>query len=152
MFPRHIKAQPSLIVPLSKSFVNLFLLFVLAFCHIILSLNWLLFNCKLNLFFLKMEINWDSRWCYLPPKWIYVFFWQVASLSEVKSLSPDRLFGTQWTITYQAPLSMGFSRQEYWSGLPFPSPGDLLPDPAIETGSPTLQADALQSEPPGKLV
>ena len=49
----------------------------------------------------------------------------------------------------QAPPSMGFSRQEYWSGLPFPSPGDL-PDPGIEPGSPALQADALPSEPPGK--
>ena len=46
---------------------------------------------------------------------------------------------------------MGFSRQEYWSGLPFPSPGDL-PDPGIEPGSPTLQADALPSEPPGKAL
>ena len=46
---------------------------------------------------------------------------------------------------------MGFSRQEYWSGLPFPSPGDL-PDPVIEPGSPTLQADALTSEPPGKPI
>ena len=52
-------------------------------------------------------------------------------------------------IAYQAPLSMGSSRQEYWSGLPFPSPGDL-PDPGIEPGSPTLQVDALPSEPPGK--
>ena len=49
----------------------------------------------------------------------------------------------------QAPLSMGFSRQEYWSGLPFPSPGDLF-NPGIEPRSPTLQADALSSEPPGK--
>ena len=49
----------------------------------------------------------------------------------------------------QAPPSMGFSRQEYWSGLPFPSPGDL-PDPGIERRSPALQADALTSEPPGK--
>ena len=57
---------------------------------------------------------------------------------------------TSWTVAYQAPLSMGFSRQEYWSGLPFPSPGDL-PDPRIEPGSPALQADALPSEPPGKL-
>ena len=54
-----------------------------------------------------------------------------------------------WTITYQALQSMEFSRQEYWSGLPFPSPGDL-PDPGIEPGSPTLQADVLSSEPPGK--
>ena len=70
-------------------------------------------------------------------------------LSEVKSLSRVRLFATPWTIAYQAPPSMRFSRQECWSGLPFPSPGDL-PDPGIEPGSPTLQADALPSEPPGK--
>ena len=53
-------------------------------------------------------------------------------------------------VAYQAPPSMGFSRQEYWSGLPFPSPGDL-PDPGIEPGSPSFQADALTSEPPGKV-
>ena len=52
-------------------------------------------------------------------------------------------------IAHHAPLSMGFSRQEYWSGLPFPSSGDL-PDPGIEPRSPALQADALTSEPPGK--
>ena len=52
---------------------------------------------------------------------------------------------TPWTVAPQAPLPMGFSRQEYWSGLPFPSPGDL-PDPGIEPGSPTLQADSLLSE------
>ena len=52
-------------------------------------------------------------------------------------------------VAHQAPLSMGFSRQEYWSGLPFPSPGDL-PDPGIEPGSPEFQADALTYEPPGK--
>ena len=57
-----------------------------------------------------------------------------------------QFFMTPWTVAYQAPPSMGFSRQEYWSGLPFPSPEDL-PDPAIELGSPTLQADALLSEP-----
>ena len=56
---------------------------------------------------------------------------------------------TPWTVAYKAPLSMEFSRQEYWSGLLFPLPGDL-PDPGIEPGSPTLQADALPSEPPGK--
>ena len=50
-----------------------------------------------------------------------------------------------WTIAHQAPLSMGFSRQEYWSGLPFPSPGDL-PNPGIEPGSPALQADDLPTE------
>ena len=70
---------------------------------------------------------------------------------KVKSLSRARLFATQWTVAYQAPPSMGFSRQEYWSGLPFPSPGHL-PDPGIELGSPTLEADALTSEPPGKFL
>ena len=68
---------------------------------------------------------------------------------KVKSLSHVRLFATPWTVAYQAPPSMGFSRQEYWSGLPFPSPGDL-PDPGIKPGSPSLQADTLLSEPPGK--
>ena len=58
-----------------------------------------------------------------------------------------QLFATLF-VAHQAPPSMGFSWQEYWSGLPFPSPGDL-PDPGIEPGSPALQADALPSEPPG---
>ena len=56
---------------------------------------------------------------------------------------------TSWTVSHHTPLSIGFSRQEYWSGLPFPSPGDLL-DPGIEPGSPALQADALTSKSPGK--
>ena len=67
---------------------------------------------------------------------------------KVKLLSRVQLFGTPWTVPYQAPLSMEFSRQEYWSGLPFPSPGDL-PKPRIEPGSPALQADTLLSEPLG---
>jgi len=56
---------------------------------------------------------------------------------------------TPWIVAHQAPLSMDFSRQEYWSGLPTPSPGDL-PDPGINLGSPALQADSLPSESPGK--
>ena len=72
-----------------------------------------------------------------------------AHLFKVKSLSRVRLFVTAWTVAPQAPPSMEFSRSEYWSGLPFPSPGDL-PDPGIEPGSPTLQANTLPSEPPGK--
>ena len=68
---------------------------------------------------------------------------------KVKSLSHVRLFAIPWTVVYQASLSMGFSRQEYWSGLPFPSPGDLS-DPGIKLRSPALQADALPCEPPGK--
>ena len=64
-----------------------------------------------------------------------------------KSLSRVQLFVTLWAVAH-APWSMGFSRHEYWSGLPFPSPGDL-PDPGIEPRSPTLEADALTSELPG---
>ena len=67
---------------------------------------------------------------------------------KVKSLSRVRLFATPWNIVHQAPPSMGFSRQEYWSGFPLPSPGDL-PDPGIKPRSPALQADALPSEPSG---
>ena len=67
----------------------------------------------------------------------------------VKSLSHVRLFATPWTVAYQAPPSMGYFRQEYWSGVPFPSPGDL-PDPGIEPRAPTVQVDALTSEPPRK--
>ena len=66
-------------------------------------------------------------------------------------LSRVRLFETPWTVVYQASLSMGFSRQEYWSGLPFPSLGDL-PDPGIKPRSPALQADTLPSELPGKPI
>ena len=69
---------------------------------------------------------------------------QTSCQEEVKSLSHVRLFATPWTSP-----SMEFSRQEYWSGLPFPSPGDL-PDPGIEPRSPALEADTLTSEPPGK--
>ena len=56
---------------------------------------------------------------------------------------------TPWTVAHQASLSMEFSRQEYWSGLPFVFPGDLT-NPGMEPGSPELQADSLPSEPPGK--
>ena len=69
---------------------------------------------------------------------VYQFSQSIARPKKnVKSLSCVQLFATPWTIAYQAPLSIGFSRQEHWSGLLFPSPGDL-PDPGIEPGSPTL--------------
>ena len=70
----------------------------------------------------------------------------------VNLLSCVQLFETPWTVAYQDPPSMGFSRQEYWSEVPFPSPGDL-PNPGMESWSPVspvLQADALQTEPAGK--
>ena len=56
---------------------------------------------------------------------------------------------TPWTVAHLAPLSMGYSRQEYWSGLPFPSPGDLL-HPGTDPGFPELQVDSLPRELPGK--
>ena len=66
------------------------------------------------------------------------------------SLSHVLLFATPWTVAHQAPLSMEFSRKEYWSRLQFPSPGDL-PNPGLKCESPALQADALLSEPPGNV-
>ena len=96
-----------------------------------------------NLPNLKSDHHWEVLWPLLQEK-IYAY-------NEVKPLSRVQLFVTPWTVAYQAPPSMGFSRQEYWSGLPFPSPG-YLPDPGIEPRSPTVQADPLTSEPPGNIV
>ena len=67
-------------------------------------------------------------------------------MSEVSHV---RLFVTAWTVACHVPPAMGFSREEHWSGLPFPSPGDL-PHPGIKPESPALQADSLPSEPPGR--
>ena len=75
-------------------------------------------------------------------------FLTIYSFNKLKLVAVISDSATLWTIAYQAPLLMEFSRQEYWSGLPFPSPGDL-PDPGIEPRSPALQAEALQSESPG---
>ena len=81
-------------------------------------------------------------------------FWRVLLVSyyfqagKCYSLSCVRLIQTPWTVDRQAPLSLGFPRQENWSGLPFPSPGDF-PNPGIKPVSPTLQAGSLQSEPLG---
>ena len=76
------------------------------------------------------------------------FLLQCRKVKKVKLLSHVQLFATPWTVAYQPPLSIGFSRQEYWSVVPLPSPGHL-PDPGIEPRSSALQADALPSEPPG---
>ena len=80
---------------------------------------------------------------------LYEIPWEETSISVVQSLSCVQLFATQWTVAHEASLSVEFSRQEYWSGLTFPSPGDF-PDPGIKPGSPALQADSLPSEPQGK--
>ena len=97
-----------------------------------------------------------------PFKHLPCFLWTLSLLAylhwqgahyllkvKVKLLSHVQLFATPWTIAYQTSLTMGFSRQEYWSGLPFPSPGDL-PDPGIKPRFPTFQADTLPSKPPEK--
>ena len=80
---------------------------------------------------------------------VYTQNWFYNYVCVLSHFSRVRLFVTPWTVAHQAPLPMGFFRQEYWSGLPFPSPGDLF-DSGIETGSPTFQADSLPSELPQK--
>ena len=94
--------------------------------------------------FTKREIMLDYFHVLENLKYAYIY------KVKVKLLSPVQFFASPWTVAYQTPPSMEFSRQEYWSGLPFPSPGDL-PDPGIKPRSSTLQPDALPSEPPGKL-
>ena len=86
------------------------------------------------------------QWC---PMGKGEYFKYIVKKVKVKSLSCVQLFAIPWTVAHQAPLSIGFSRQEYWSGLPFPSPGDL-PNPGIKPRAPALQADALTSDSPGK--
>ena len=78
----------------------------------------------------------------------YSLFIKVKENLKCSSLNHVQLLVTTWAVAHWSSLSMGFSRQEYWSGLPFPFPGDL-PDPGIEPGSPSLQADSLPSEPSG---
>ena len=89
---------------------------------------------------ISMEVEANS-------KQVNQYIYKILLKVKVKSLSRVWLFATLWTVAYQVPLLMGFSSQEYWSGLPFPSPGDL-PNPGIEPKSPALYADALPSEPP----
>ena len=101
---------------------------------------------------------------YAPPNWLAEetqgsSYWPVYLSFPLRTLfllgfwvakSCLTLFVIPWTVACQTPLSMGFSRQEYWSGLPFPSPEDL-PNPGIEPTSPALQVDST-AEPPGKLL
>ena len=70
----------------------------------------------------------------------FIFNFLKENEKKVKSFTCVRLLATPWTVAHEAPPRMGFSRQEYWSGLTFPPPGDL-PDPGIKLGSPALQAD-----------
>ena len=93
---------------------------------------------------------WLSAWASSRITWKLMLLvpWSwFESESEVAQSCPTLC--DPWTVVHQTPLSMGFSRQEYWSGLPFPSAGDL-PNPGIKPRSPTMQTDALTSAPPGK--
>ena len=102
---------------------------------------------KKSMFRCCSRLKGKNRTVWLGNKYWDLQLW----VSEwVKLLSCVLFFATSWTLTYQAPLTMQFSRQGYWSGLPFPSPGDL-PNPGIEPVCPALQADALPSEPPGQV-
>ena len=111
------------------------------------TIYWKDYLCSIVLFLLFSWISID--YMYLLYLTSIDCIYRLLCSIWVKSLSRVQLFATLWIVAYQPALSIGFSRQEYWSGLPFPSPGDL-PEPGIEPGSPTLQADALTSKPAGK--
>ena len=95
----------------------------------------------------KLMIHLGDQYCALSKKYLVFYanlpskWWEIITIlvvhCEVKSLSHIWLFATPWAVAHHASLSMGFSRQEYWSGLPFPSPGDL-PNPGIEPRSPVI--------------
>ena len=85
----------------------------------------------------------------MQEAWVPSLGWEDPLEKEKATQSSILAWRIPWTVACQAPLSMGFSRQEYWSGWPFPSPGDL-PGPEIEPRPPALQADSLPAEPQGK--
>ena len=109
-------------------------------------------RCMKHIFYLQylqfMTSGYNSIVSWEKSVYLYVFLDNVHK-AKVKSLSHVRLFATPWIVAYQAPPSVGFSRQEYWSGLPLPSPRDL-PDPETKPRSLALEADSLPSELPGK--
>ena len=113
------------------------------------TIYWKDYLCSIVLLLLFCWISIDYMYLLYLTSIDYIY--RLLCSIWVKSLSRVQLFATPWIVAYQPALSIGFSRQEYWSGLPFPSPGDL-PEPGIEPGSPTLQADVLPSEPPRKHV
>ena len=107
----------------------------------------LLVGCHLPPYYIpsvKLQMRHNKLFLKLLSRLVTALF-----LKHVFVLNRFSFFVTPWTVACQAPLSMGFPSQEHWSGLPFPSPRDLL-DPGIELGSPALQANCLPAEPPGK--
>ena len=113
--------------------------------HVLVILNSTAVNIGcMYLFRLNFSLD-----CFVVPLKLSCYCKSKKERKKVKSLSRVWLFATSQTVACQAPPSMGSSRQEYWSALPFPSPGDL-PNPVIKPGSPALQADSLPSESQGK--
>ena len=111
---------------------------------VILSVTWSQRMLTWNkVILIRVEISRRIEWILGVKIW-RTWIW----ISSVQLLSRVWLFVTPWTVDYQAPLSMEFSRQKYWSGSPVPSPGDL-PDPRIKSRSPAMQVDSLPTEPPG---
>ena len=102
---------------------------------------------KTQSYFLKKCWIWIENRNSAITRFLAIFEISLYSLNKhcMLNLSHVQLFATTWTVAHQAPLSMGLSRQEYCSGLPFPFPGDL-PDPGIKLGSPVLQAESLPTE------
>ena len=133
-------------------FVSFYIFYIQGnfFTYISNYISWLLWARNENI---QVEqtapiMHWKNWWT------LFYFWWTLKNtftqpLCLLSSFNRVQLFGTPWTEARQAPLSMAFSRQEYWSGLPCPPPG-ALPHPGIKPGSPALQADSLPSEPPGK--
>ena len=133
-----------------------FIKFIFIFYVLFGLFYYFIFQITYSSLSLSLQLIPSSIFCDLSIE-LFIFDWVFfifsssllkCSIMVMKSLRHVRLFVTPWTVAHQAPPSMEFSRQEYWSGLPFPSPGDL-PNPGIEPRSPTLQADALPSEPWG---
>ena len=108
-------------------------------------------SCKslytwISFFYMWYEIDFQGHFYYIYDTYKFLsYIW----CAHVQLLSHVQLFVTPWTVVYQAPLSLGFPRQEYWSELPFPSPG-ALPNPGIEPTSPALTGRFFTTEPPGK--
>ena len=144
-----------------RSFTLMSLYFELAIVSVVLGgRNWLWpesLGPQIILVHHYLQVSWFSfklvPALFLPilPFWVSFLLLFIKAYAWVctQSLSCVWLFVTLWTEVHQAPLSMGFSRQEHWRGLPCSPPGDL-PDPGVKPGSPALQVTSLPSEPGGK--
>jgi len=116
-------------------------------CHFFLQEIFLAQGWNLGLLHCR-QIRYQLSYQGSVQVWVRVSLSALPNSLQSHGLQPTRLL-CPWTAAHQAPLSMGFSRQECWSGLPFPSPRDI-PGPGMEPGSPALQADSLPSELQGK--